>query len=256
MTIWIDQPVWPAHDRLWSHLISDTSVAELHAFARAVGLPERSFDGDHYDVPAERYADLVAAGAVPTTGPDLVRRLRASGLRFRKRKGERLLTRVEDGLASATAARHILDVVASTHERSRAGAAVVLISAADRMVLVQNISRPGWAPPGGKREGQESVREGATREVAEETGLVLDPEQLQPVGFERITVPVGGAAPPFGEGDNHIQVYGVTMPRPIPLVPDLVEVSHAQWFTWPEAARRSSRQHWWPLIARWWESGR
>jgi hypothetical protein len=49
----IDQPRWPAHGRLWSHLISDSSLAELHAFADLLGLPPRSFEGDHYDVPAE-----------------------------------------------------------------------------------------------------------------------------------------------------------------------------------------------------------
>ena len=48
MTVFIDPPMWPAHGRLFSHLISDTSVAELHALARRVGLPERAFDGDHY----------------------------------------------------------------------------------------------------------------------------------------------------------------------------------------------------------------
>ena len=59
MTIWIDPPAWPAHDRLWSHLVSDISVAELHEFADRTGIPRRAFEGDHYDVPQERYADLV-----------------------------------------------------------------------------------------------------------------------------------------------------------------------------------------------------
>jgi hypothetical protein len=87
----LDRPAWPAHGRLWSHLVSDTSIEELHAFARRVGVPSRSFEGDHYDVPAERYAELVAAGARPVEGRELVRALLASGLRLPKRKGERVL---------------------------------------------------------------------------------------------------------------------------------------------------------------------
>ena len=29
----VDTPMWPAHDRLWAHLVSDSSLVELHAFA-------------------------------------------------------------------------------------------------------------------------------------------------------------------------------------------------------------------------------
>lgn len=82
--ILIDPPLVPAHGRLWSHLASDESYEELHAFAASVGLPARGFDRDHYDVPAERYADLVAAGAVPISSRELVARLVAAGLRRRR----------------------------------------------------------------------------------------------------------------------------------------------------------------------------
>ena len=81
MTVLIDQPAWPAHGMLWSHLVSDSSLAELHAFAAANAIPRRGFDLDHYDVPSERYDALVAAGALPVTNRELVTRLRASGLR-------------------------------------------------------------------------------------------------------------------------------------------------------------------------------
>ena len=81
MTVLIDPPAWPAHGTVFSHLVSDASLEELHAFARAAGLSERAFDRDHYDVPAHRRAELVARGAVPVSGRELVRRLAASGLR-------------------------------------------------------------------------------------------------------------------------------------------------------------------------------
>ena len=82
--ILIDPPNAAGHGRLWSHLVSDESYDELHAFARTLGIPQRGFDRDHYDVPAERYADVVAAGATPVSSREIVRRLVASGLRRRK----------------------------------------------------------------------------------------------------------------------------------------------------------------------------
>jgi hypothetical protein len=82
--ILIDPPLVEARGRLWSHLASDTSYDELHAFARTLGIPERGFDRDHYDVPSDWYDDVVAAGAVPVTSRELVARLVAAGLRRRK----------------------------------------------------------------------------------------------------------------------------------------------------------------------------
>ena len=82
--ILIDPPAVPAHGRLWSHLVSDTSYDELHAFAEAHGIPERGFERDHYDVPDRFYDQLVAAGAVPVSSRELVSRLVAAGLRRRK----------------------------------------------------------------------------------------------------------------------------------------------------------------------------
>lgn len=84
MTVYIDQPTWPGHGRLWSHLISDTSYAELHEFAGRLGIPERAFDRDHYDVIAERFPDTLAAGAQLTTSRELVVLLTRAGLRRRK----------------------------------------------------------------------------------------------------------------------------------------------------------------------------
>jgi Protein of unknown function (DUF4031) len=84
--IFVDPPSWPGHGRLWSHLISDSSYDELHEFARAVGIPARGFERDHYDVPAEMYERVTAAGAVVISSREVVRRLEAAGLRKRKRR--------------------------------------------------------------------------------------------------------------------------------------------------------------------------
>ena len=62
--------------------MSDASTAELRAFADALGIDRRLFQGDHYDVPTELRDAAVAAGATPVSSRELVRRLRASGLRI------------------------------------------------------------------------------------------------------------------------------------------------------------------------------
>ena len=79
--IMIDPPLVPTRGRYWSHVASDTSYNELHAFARRVGIPARGFDRDHYDVPEEMYDAMVAAGANPVSSRELVSRLRSRGLR-------------------------------------------------------------------------------------------------------------------------------------------------------------------------------
>ena len=86
MTVWIDQPIWPAHGRLFAHLVSDVSYEELHAFVAAeLGIPRRAFQGDHYDIPEDLYDVAVEAGAQPVGARELLSRLRAAGLRRKKR---------------------------------------------------------------------------------------------------------------------------------------------------------------------------
>ncbi|MGH9208953.1 MAG: NUDIX hydrolase [Acidimicrobiales bacterium] len=52
-----------------------------------------------------------------------------------------------------------------------------LVESADGLLLVQNRRRDGsldWSPPGGVIEAPESVLDGLTREVLEETGILVD----------------------------------------------------------------------------------
>jgi hypothetical protein len=94
--ILIDPPLVPSRGTMWSHLASDASYDELHVFARELGIPERGFDRDHYDVPEEWYDEAVAAGAVPVTSRELILRLVASGLRRRKRSAAVVLDHEEE----------------------------------------------------------------------------------------------------------------------------------------------------------------
>lgn len=79
--LYLDRPSVPWRGRLWSHLISDVSYAELHAFAEALGAPRRAFDRDHYDLPAERFPMAVWLGAHVVPPREIVRLLRTANLR-------------------------------------------------------------------------------------------------------------------------------------------------------------------------------
>jgi hypothetical protein len=83
--ILIDRPVWRWRGRRWSHLASDSAYDELHDFAAQLGLRRDWFQGDHYDLPEQLWDDAVALGATPMDSRDLVRRLRAAGLRRPRR---------------------------------------------------------------------------------------------------------------------------------------------------------------------------
>jgi hypothetical protein len=69
--------------------VSDESLDELHAFAARAGIPTRGFDHDHYDVADSLHAELIALGAQLVSPHELIRRLRASGLRVRRRDRSR-----------------------------------------------------------------------------------------------------------------------------------------------------------------------
>ena len=92
MAIYIDPPLWPAHGTLWSHLVSDTSYAELHAFAARAGFPRRSFDLDHYDVPASQHDLAISLGAQAVGTRVVVHRLQYSGLRIKHAHREAMRT--------------------------------------------------------------------------------------------------------------------------------------------------------------------
>ncbi len=171
MTIWIDPPAWPAHGRLWSHLVSDTSYDELHDFAAAQGIPRRGFEGDHYDVPEERYAALVAAGATPVDGREVVRILQRSGLRIQKRKHERVVQAVPGAPWLPPGSR--ADVIASRQDEPPANTVVVrlaLLRGPDLLV----VERPdgGWDLP---------TRPSVSRTPAEAlAALVADADAARP----------------------------------------------------------------------------
>ena len=250
MAIWIDPPGWHAHGRLWSHLISDTSYDELHEFAVRAGIPARGYDGDHFDIPQASYAAVVEAGARPAGGKELARRLRDSGLRFQKRKGERPLAAYRNVLPRVDV-EHTLHLVASslqTPDEITVAAVVFVSDAAGAALLVRTVVREAWGAPAGGREPPETVLECATRETRQESGLALDPAALRPCGYERVTFDEGPAGR-WPHRRNYVACFATVIEevRP-PVAPRSEDVDAAQWVSPAEAELRCSGAFWWPLF--------
>lgn len=238
MTIWIDPPAWPAHGRLWSHLVSDTSYEELHDFAAAQGIPRRGFEGDHYDVPQERYAALVAAGAAPVDGREVVRILQRSGLRIQKRKHERVVEAVPGASWLPPGSR--ADVIASRQDEPPANTVVVrlaLVRGPDLLV----VERPdgGWDLP------TCAVDDGSPVEAlaALVDDLVGSPSAVSPtlLGYVRNTVPSPDTDYPWPAPKACFAVYSDRL-----ALGD--EASHGTWLAPDRAKTELSQRHWWPLI--------
>ncbi len=85
MAVLVDPAVWPFRGERWSHLVSDVSYDELHAFAARLGVPRRAFQGDHYDIPARLLERAVALGACQVPAHELLSRLVGAGLRRKRR---------------------------------------------------------------------------------------------------------------------------------------------------------------------------
>ncbi|ADU49354.1 DUF4031 domain-containing protein [Intrasporangium calvum] len=247
MTLWIDEPIWPAHGRHFAHLVSDASYAELHEFARAVGLHPRSFDGDHYDVPDVRWADVVTAGATLTTGVELIRRLNASGLRLRKRKGDRGLVRYLN-LPFPNGASDV-DLIASPNpapEHQVTAAMLFVRDAGGDFAVVHSIRRDQWGSPGGWREPGETPLENALREAHEETGLRVDPSTVEIVGYERFTPRTKDNV--IDPKRPYLQVYRTALQAVRPPLTDGDDGIHeTRWVTPAQYAELCSDLFWWPL---------
>ena len=83
MAILIDNAIWPWRDWLWCHMVSDTSITELKDFATELGIPERGFQGDHFDLPEHMRQVAISKGAIEVSSREILRALYAAGIRQR-----------------------------------------------------------------------------------------------------------------------------------------------------------------------------
>ncbi len=246
--ILIDIPIWAAHGTVFAHLVSDTSFEELHEFAARLGVPRGAFDGDHYDVPERRYAACLAAGATRVTGVELARRVNASGLRLRKRKGEKGIHR-RLGLPIGEGVTADVDLVASsmpTPDLVTGAAATIVRDRNESILLVHSVRRGSWDCPGGRREPGETVPDCAARELAEETGLVLAPEDLVPCGYERIVVTEPGH---WASTRPLVQIFRADLVVARPQLVPGDDVDGAQWVSHDDFRELCRERFWWPLAA-------
>lgn len=250
VAVYIDPPLWPAHGTQWSHLVSDLGLEELHAFAARAAIPSRGFEGDHYDVPASRYDAIVGLGAVPSTTRDILRILEAAGLRMRKRKGDKGIARVT-ATSILTGESVPVDLLASRQEVSECrvfAAACFVTDAAGWFAVAHSVRRQAWGPPGGWREGTESPRRNAVREIREEIGLEVAEEALVPLGYERWpTIAPEGAR---RASRDLLQLFRVELADVQPALGSaLTDTDDRRWVDWPGLTALCGNEFWWPLAA-------
>lgn len=65
----------PLGPREWCHVVSDTSLSELHEFAEKIGMKRAWFQGDHYDLIAGRRDRALELGAVAVSNRQLIERM-------------------------------------------------------------------------------------------------------------------------------------------------------------------------------------
>ena len=68
-------------------MVSDTSIEELKEFASKLGIPDKGFQGDHFDVPEHMRQIAIDQGAKEVSSREILRALYAAGIR--KRPNER-----------------------------------------------------------------------------------------------------------------------------------------------------------------------
>jgi 8-oxo-dGTP pyrophosphatase MutT (NUDIX family) len=76
----------------------------------------------------------------------------------------------------------------------------VVVLVGDDVVVCTNVNGSSHAWPGGRREPGETHAETACREVREETGWIVDPDSLEPIGFMHV-FNTGDPLPPYPHPD-------------------------------------------------------
>jgi 8-oxo-dGTP diphosphatase len=99
----------------------------------------------------------------------------------------------------------------------------VYVVAGDQVLLVQGwLSDGRWMLPGGGLHRGEAPELGAVREVQEETGITLDPSQLELLRMTQLS---------YRGLKSSLYFFVARLERPLPVRPQWGEISAIQWFT-------------------------
>lgn len=217
--------------------MSTTSYAELHDFARRAGISRRAFEGDHYDIPEEHYAQVVAAGAVPTEGRELVVALRDSGLRISKRKHERVV--------ESTPGAHWLppgsraDVIASRQDNPPPNTVVVraVVRHAGSLLVVGRPDGHGLDLPT-RTVGEGEVADDAVQTLCDDLGVSAEGVSL--LGYVRNVVHHPDADYPWPTPNACFALFTVVTDGPAAI--------KGTWLPPQTLESELGERHWWPLV--------
>ncbi|WP_219471078.1 NUDIX hydrolase [Nonomuraea rhizosphaerae] len=150
-------------------------------------------------------------------------------------------------------AAHRLEVTLSSRlptEGVITSAFAIVLDDTDRMLLtcVDRVGR-GWDIPGGHVEPGESPVDTAVRELAEETGLALRPDDLSLFAWLRIVLTEPAPADYRYPSLTNLVMFTARLGTPGPAVrpPEGSESTLADWLTPPEVESRCAGNAW--LIA-------
>ncbi len=112
--------------------------------------------------------------------------------------------------------------------------ALVAIWHQERLLLVQTSYRHGLGLPGGGLERGETARQAAVRELAEELGLTVSPQELlDPWQITETSA----------RGKNTVTIFALRMAEEPAIRLDGLELVASQWLTTPEALGRPLVSH-------------
>ena len=219
--------------------MSTTSYAELHEFAERAGISRRAFEGDHYDIPQERHADVVAAGATLVEGRELLVALRDSGLRIPKRTRERVVHSTSDPAWLPAGSR--ADVIASRQMDAPPRTVVVrAVLRNDRGLFVMD--RPDGGGPDLPTRAVAQAE--SARQALESLGadLGIGPGDATLLGYVRNVVPAPDPGYPWPAPTACFAVFSVSDGDGAPA---------SGTGTWCPPERQEAElgeRHWWPLV--------
>ena len=118
---------------------------------------------------------------------------------------------------------------------------VVIYTPELEVLLLERADHPGfWQSVTGSQDAGESLADTAAREVGEETGIDAGKYRLEDWNLQNVyeIYPVWRHRYAEGVTHNTEHVFGLEVPRPLPVKVAPREHLAAQWLPWKEAAER------------------